>query len=109
MDGKRLLTDVVVIRPLFIAIVVVYHAFIIYMGGWKEPVRFVPVKAYDWLANFLYSVRMQGFVFMAGYVYAYQVLTLGRNESLKQIVTKKFKRLIYAKHILQRDLFFHVL
>lgn len=94
MVGKRLLPDVIVIRPLFIAIVVVYHAFIIYMGGWKEPIGFVPVKVYDWLASFLYSVRMQGFVFMAGYVYAYQVLTLGKNDSLKQIVTKKFKRLI---------------
>ena len=94
MLAKKLLPDVVVIRPLFIAIVVVYHAFIIYMGGWNEPVGFAPVKAYDWLANFLYNIRMQGFVFMAGYVYTYQVLTLGRNDSLKQIVTKKFKRLI---------------
>ena len=37
--GKYLL-DAVVIRPLIIGIVVIYHAFIIYNGGWEEPVGF---------------------------------------------------------------------
>lgn len=95
MAGKRLLVDVVIIRPLIIGLLVIYHAFIIYMvDGWREPIGFAPVKGYGILADFLHSFRMQVIIFVAGYVYAYQVLTLGRNESLKQIVAKKFKRLI---------------
>lgn len=94
MGEKKLLKDVVVIRPLFIAIVVIYHAFIIYMGGWDKPKNFIPIDEYNWLANFLYFIRMQGFVFMAGYVYAYQVLALKKDSSLVAIILKKFKRLI---------------
>ena len=94
MEKKRLLTDVVIIRPLIIGLLVVYHAFIIYNGGWREPIGFVPVKAYGWIADFLHSFRMQVIIFIAGYVYSYQVLSLKRDESLGKIVTKKFKRLI---------------
>lgn len=93
MGKKKLLTDVVIIRPLIIGLLVVYHAFIIYMGGWREPVGFKPVEAYGWIADFLHSFRMQVIIFIAGYVYSYQI-SLGKNESLKNIVVKKFKRLI---------------
>ena len=94
MSEKRLLVDVVVIRPLIISLLVVYHAFIIYMGGWKAPEGFISIKGYGILADFLHAFRMQVIIFVAGYVYAYQVLNLGKNDSLKQIVIKKFKRLI---------------
>lgn len=49
--GKYLL-DAAVIRPLVIAIVVIYHAFIIYSGGWEEPIGFQSVKLYGWIAKF---------------------------------------------------------
>ena len=91
--GKYLL-DAVVIRPLIIGIVVIYHAFIIYSGGWEEPVGFQPVKWYGWIAKFFNTFQMPAIIFVSGYIYGYQQLTLGRFDSLKDIVIKKFKRLV---------------
>jgi len=91
--GKYLL-DAAVIRPLIIAIVVIYHAFIIYSGGWEEPIGFQSVKLYGWIAKFFNTFQMPAIIFVSGYIYGYQQLTLGRFDSLKDIVIKKFKRLV---------------
>ena len=80
--GKYLL-DAVVIRPLIIGIVVIYHAFIIYNGGWEEPVGFQSIKWYGWIAKFFDTFQMPAIIFVSGYIYGYQQLTLGRFDSLK--------------------------
>ena len=79
-------------RPIAIFLLVVWHSFIIYTGGWREPVGFQPVESYWWLAKFSYAFMLELFVFVSGYVLG---LTLERkNPSFKELFIGKVKRLI---------------
>lgn len=91
---ENILTEVSVIRPILIILLVVYHSFIIYQGGWSEPVGFEPNETYWWISKASYSFMLEAFVLISGYVYAHQVAlkpTLGEGKSL---ITNKLKRLI---------------
>lgn len=93
--SNQLLYEVVLIRPLLIVMLIMYHSFIIYQGGWSAPDGFIPCKAYWWISKLNYSFMLEGFVFISGYVFAYQ-----RNknpykyEHLTNVVKDKGIRLI---------------
>jgi surface polysaccharide O-acyltransferase-like enzyme len=91
-DKKTLLYDVVIVRPLAIVLLVLYHAFIIYMGGWREPAGFISIEPYWWIAKSSYAFMLELFVFISGYVFALSLQK--REQTFRQIVTSKFKRLI---------------
>lgn len=89
---KQHLNDVYVIRPLAIFILVVYHSFIIYMGGWRQPDDFQYIEAYDWIATLCSAFRLELLVFCSGYLFA---LTLKKKQqSFWEIAKSKAKRLL---------------
>lgn len=88
-----LLDDVVVIRPLVIVLLVVYHCFGIF-DTWGVPPGVTGIPAYAWVYRFLQCFRMPVIVFIAGYVFNYQTNVLGREYSFGQFVKKKFMRLV---------------
>lgn len=89
---ENILTDVCIIRPILIFLLVVYHSFIIYQGGWSEPIGFEPNRFYWWISKISYSFMLEAFVMISGYVFA---LTLQKkNPSFKMVINDKFKRLI---------------
>lgn len=71
-DKSKILTEVSVIRPILIVLLVVYHSFIIYQGGWSEPDGFEPNRTYWWISKASYSFMLEAFVLISGYVFAYQ-------------------------------------
>ena len=89
---KKLLNDVVIIRPLAIFLLVVWHSFIIYTGGWKQPENFKPIETYWWIAKGSYACMLELFVFISGYVFALGLEK--KNPTLKNVLVGKFKRLI---------------
>lgn len=93
MAGQRTkLNDIVIIRPLAIFLLVVWHSFIIYVGGWKHPEGFQPVEGYWWLAKLSYAFMLELFVFVSGYVLG---LTIEKkNPSFRSLFISKSKRLI---------------
>lgn len=89
--NKKCLNDVMVLRPLAIILLVLYHAFIPYIHGWSlQPEGFQDIDAYWWIAKFSYSLMLELFVFISGYVFA---LSLARNSGFRQILFNKIKRL----------------
>lgn len=93
--SKLLLTDVVILRPICIFLLVVYHSFIIYKGGWYEPVGFEPNEIYRWIAELSYSFVLQLFVLLSGYVYGYQCSMSAKNTlNIRALVLSKCKRLL---------------
>ena len=89
-----MLKEISFIRPILIILLVVYHAFIIYSGGWREPVGFVPNKIYWWIASIAYSFMLEMFVFISGYVWSYSIFYRSKVQSLLSLVYSKVKRLI---------------
>lgn len=103
-NQKIMLNDVVIMRPLAIFLLVVWHSFIIYAGGWKEPVNFQPVETYWWLAKFSYAFMLELFVFISGYVFSLSLQK--RNYKFSQLVVSKLKRLIVPSILFSLIYFF---
>lgn len=92
MAERKALNDVYVIRPIAIFLLVVWHSFIMYTGGWKEHVGFQPIEGYWWLAKLSYAFMLELFVFVSSYVLG---LTLERKTpSFKSLIVSKFRCLI---------------
>lgn len=89
------LSEVAIIRPILIVLLVFYHAFAIYSGAWAPIKGYPEVPAYWWLDKLSYAFMLEMFVFISGYVFGFQVRTKG-NEKLKakNLLWGKFKRLM---------------
>lgn len=95
MEQKKYLTNVAMIRVILIVLLVFYHAFLVYSGGWKSSGEFPVIKPYWWLDRFSYAFLLETFVFVSGYVLGFQVRTKGEEKlELKGLLWSKFKRLI---------------
>lgn len=92
--SNSILCDVSFIRPILIVLLVVYHAFIIYRGGWEQPVGFHENTAYWWIANVSYSFMLETFVFISGYVYAFKTIEKRVDKTFISLVIEKIKRLL---------------
>lgn len=90
---SKLLAEVACIRPILILLLIVYHAFLIYAGGWREPAGFESNEAYGWIARFSYSFMLEMFVFVSGYVWAYQI-ERGKKFTFLHLVKDKAIRLL---------------
>lgn len=103
---KFILQDVTILRPVAILLLVVYHTFIIYTGGWKVPSGYVDVDVYKWIADISYSFMLQLFVMLSGYVFSFQMNGEKRNFTLKKIIISKFNRLIFPSIVFSIIYFF---
>lgn len=95
-DVKKVfyLKEVNVIRPLAIIMLVLMHAFTIYGGSWPKPEKTYDVEVYFWIQKLSFACMLEMFVFLSGYVFAYQVCELKKKYSSYQLIKVKFKLLI---------------
>lgn len=89
-----MLSDIVLIRLILILLLVVYHSFIIYGGGWSRPAGYEDIACYSWIAKISYSFFLEAFVAISGYIYAYQIFSKKKSLSFGKFILNKFKRLI---------------
>ena len=75
---------------------VFYHAFAVFSGGWAPIEDYPEISVYDLLDKLSYACLLETFVFISGYIFGYQVRQKGTEKVLKakKIFVKKFKRLI---------------
>lgn len=90
-----ILSNVSLIRPILLVLLVFYHAFAIYSGAW-DPIKGYPeVLGYWWLDKLSYAFMLETFVFISGYVFGFQVRTKGEEKlKAKNLLWGKFKRLM---------------
>lgn len=89
-----LLKDIVLIRPILILCIVIGHAFAIYTGStsWPMPLGYNEIHVYSWINPVFISFQLQAFVFVSGYVFAFQEKI--KIISTKVFIIKKIKRII---------------
>ena len=92
--NKQNLSEVSFIRPILIILLVVYHSFIIYDGGWSKPDGFVDIVSYRWIARSSYAFMLETFVLISGYLWAYQRECLSKVKTFFETISNKFERLI---------------
>lgn len=81
-------------RPILLVLLVSYHAFCPYCGAWVQPDGTQYNLFYDWIALFSRAFRLEGFVFVSGYIFALQVIQKQKFSSLLELTRSKFVRLI---------------
>ena len=89
---KQNLDEISLIRLVLIIVLVLYHSFAPWCEAWRPFVGYTVSEAYWWIGTLSYSFMLPAFVFMSGYIYAFQRETLLRN-SFKSLVVGKIKRL----------------
>lgn len=92
---RKLLYEVSYIRPIVIFLLVVSHSFTkIHKGAGTQTQPYELAEAYLWLVRLIKGFRIETIALVAGYVFAYQSIDLGRKYKFWPFIVKKFKRLI---------------
>lgn len=89
---QKRLKEIDLIRPIAVLLIVVWHTFIIYQGGWHEPENFGDVRVYWWIAKFAIIFSLELFTFVSGYVFAFQ--NTNKPKPFGVFVKGKAKRLL---------------
>lgn len=94
-EKKRIrLDEVTLIRTILAILIVFMHSFTCYNGSWKQPVGYVDIPLYKWLTRISFAFTLEAFVFISGYLFAFQRITLKRTGSSINLIINKLKRLI---------------
>ena len=75
---KIRLDEVTLMRTILALLIVFMHSFTCYQGGWKRPEGYVDIPLYKWLARTSFAFTLEAFVFISGYLFAFQRITLKR-------------------------------
>lgn len=101
LSMKKTLYEVSIIRPIVIFLLVVLHAFtqLHYSSGNEVNTNVVGgdyqlVSFYYWMLKIIQGFRIETITFIAGYVFAFQSIELGKKYDFGPFLCKKFKRLI---------------
>lgn len=105
MSSSKPLIDVSIVRPILIFLLIVVHSFTIYSGGWPLPFGIQSLECYKWVSHISFSIMLQGFIFVSGYLFASQVNN-NIKLSYKSIIFKKGQRLILPSIIFGLIYFF---
>lgn len=93
--SKVWLNEIAFMRPCLLLLLVAYHSFALYCGAWDVPVGIEQnVEAYRWIAHFTCSFLMEGFIFVSGYIFTFQLLTKNKFSSLWDLTKTKAHRLL---------------
>ena len=95
MINQERLYEADIIRLILIILLVTYHAFLPWAGGWRPMGEIIPFSLNWWIAKSAYAFMLECFVLVSGYIYGYQ---LNRKQvksiDIKNIYLSKGKRLI---------------
>lgn len=92
--GKTWLNEVSFMRPILLVLLVSYHAFAPYVGTWPLPEGIHQVESYGWIGLLSRAFRLEGFVFISGYIFTFQLVEKKKFSSFKSLFVSKFQRLL---------------
>lgn len=90
---KIRLDEVTLMRTILALLIVFMHSFTCYNGGWSQPAGYVDIPVYKWLSRTSFAFTLEAFVFISGYLFAFQRIMLNRIGGISLIINK-LKRLI---------------
>lgn len=91
---KIRLDEVTLMRTILAVLIVFMHSFTCYNGGWRIPEGYVDIPLYKWLSRLSFAFTLESFVFISGYLFAFQTITLKRVYGCGELIFNKLKRLI---------------
>ena len=89
---RKILNEIVVIRPIIILSLVLYHTLCIYNGSWSKPPQISSNDTYFWISKLIFGCTLEAFVFVSGYVYGFQ--SEKQIQTFSSFILKKANRLL---------------
>ncbi len=74
------LDEVTLMRTILALLIVFMHSFTCFQGSWPPPEGFVDIPLYKWIARTSFAFTLEAFVFISGYLFAFQRIALNRTE-----------------------------
>lgn len=91
---KRIRLDEVTLMRTILALLIVFmHSFTCYNGSWEQPAGYVDIPLYKWLCRTSFAFTLEAFVFISGYLFAFQRITLRRAVGGGNLIINKLRRL----------------
>jgi len=81
-------------RPILLVLLVAYHAFAPYVGSWEKPDGMDEFEFYRWIGLLSRAFRLEGFVFISGYIFTFQVIERHKFDNFLQLLKSKTERLL---------------
>lgn len=97
MENEKIkirLDEVTLMRTVLALLIVFMHSFTCYNGSWTQPAGYVEIPLYKWLTRTSFAFTLEAFVFLSGYLSAFQRITLQRTDDFWKLMVNKLKRLI---------------
>ena len=91
---KIRLDEITLMRTILALLIVFMHSFTCYNGSWAQPAGYVEIPLYKWLTRTSFAFTLEAFVFLSGYLFAFQRITLQRTDGFWKLTINKLKRLI---------------
>lgn len=91
--SKKIISEVAILRPLALFLVVLHHCFAPYSGFWSQIINMDGNDCYWWFGKFVTYFHVELFIFISGYIFAYQNIDLGRRSNFIDFFLSKLKRL----------------
>ena len=93
-DKKVWLNEISFMRPCLLVLLVLYHVFAPYVGTWEKPDGIGDVELYRWIGLLSKAFRLEGFVFISGYIFTFQFIERHKYPKLSLLLKSKIKRLL---------------
>lgn len=93
-EEKKRLNEITLMRTILALLIVFMHAFTCYQGAWEPPMGYMEIPLYKWIARTSFAFTLEAFVFISGYLFAFQRITLKRTVGGISLIGNKLKRLI---------------
>lgn len=94
IEGKIWLNEISLMRPVLLVLLVAYHAFAPYVGSWDKPDGIDDFELYRWIGLLSRAFRLEGFVFISGYIFTFQIVGRHKFDSFSQLLKSKAERLL---------------
>lgn len=92
-NKKIRLNEITWMRTILAVLIVFMHSFACYNYNWSEPQGFVDISTYKWLNRMSFSFTLEAFVFISGFLFAFQRITLKREDGFLKLFSSKCRRL----------------
>ena len=92
-NGKKMLTDVVILRLTLIFLLIWTHLFAPFNGSWGVIPGLETLTYPKWIVSFVSAARMPGLIFVSGYLLGYTANRKSQSLGFNSLVKKKFYRL----------------
>lgn len=91
---KPWLNEISFMRPVLLVLLVSYHAFAPYAGTWQMPDGIEEVNIYKVIALLSRAFRLEGFVFISGYIFTFQLVERKKFDTFGGLFKSKLQRLL---------------